>query len=80
MKCHYCEATNDLRPYGPQGSMVCFPCATATPERNAEAKRNFLAQLDVSGPGPVLIGTEAGPYPAQHHPQVAKVIQGASHD
>lgn len=44
--CRYCHATGDLRPYGPKGSWVCFPCATSTPERNEEAKKQFLQQLD----------------------------------
>ena len=68
MKCHYCEKTTDLRPYGPNGSMVCFGCAMETPERAAEAQRNFAAQLDACGPEVVIDGTEAGPYPAKHHP------------
>lgn len=64
MSCHYCQATGDLRPYGPKCAMVCFDCATATPEREAETHANFVAQLDACGEGLVVIGTEAGPYPA----------------
>lgn len=70
MKCHYCEETTDLRPYGPKGAMVCFDCAMSTPERKAEAKRNFAQQLEAAGPRVVLDGTEAGPYPAEHHPKL----------
>ena len=66
MKCHYCEKTYDLRPYGPKGAMVCFSCAMGTPERKAETERNFAVQLDAAGPVAMIDGTEAGPYPAKH--------------
>ena len=69
IECHYCKQTidrRDLRPYGPRGAMVCHPCATSTPEREAEATRNFAAQLNACGPVAVLDGTEAGPYPIEH--------------
>jgi hypothetical protein len=74
MKCHYCCETIDLidlRPYGPKGAMVCFPCATATPQREAEAKRQFGAQLDAAGPVAVIDGTHVGPYPMKHAGQGA---------
>ena len=64
MKCIYCESTEEeLRPYGPNGSMVCFPCAMSTKERQEEAKYMFLTQLAACGEG-AIIGTEAGPIPA----------------
>ncbi len=63
--CHYCGRSGDLRPYGPNHSFVCFTCATATPERNADAQRNFGRQLDVASCVAVVDGS--GPYPAQHH-------------
>lgn len=66
MKCYYCDTPDDLRPYGPKGAMVCFPCAMETPERKAETERNFSSQLDAAGPVALLDGTEAGPYPAKH--------------
>ena len=78
MKCHYCTKSTDLRPYGPRGSMVCFACATSRPEREAEAKRNFGAQLDAAGPVALLDGTEVGPYPAQHHPDMAAALAARS--
>lgn len=64
--CHYCGTTNDLRPYGPKGAMVCFDCAMSTPERKAEAEYNFAVQLDAAGPVAMIDGTEVGPYPAKH--------------
>lgn len=66
MTCHYCGNPGDLRPYGPKSAMVCFRCAMETPERQAEAKRNFGQQLEASGPVAVLDGTETGPYQFQH--------------
>lgn len=65
MKCNYCGTTKDLRPYGPRGSMVCFACAMETPERKAEAMRNFETQLRACGPVAVIDGSEVGPYPLQ---------------
>lgn len=45
-ECHYgCGATTDLRPYGPGGAPICFPCMKATPERERQAEANFGAQL-----------------------------------
>lgn len=62
-KCYYCGPTDrELRPYGPGGSTVCFPCATATPEREAAAHGAFGALLDATSTlGLTAIGTEAGP-------------------
>lgn len=63
--CHYCGTPDDLRPYGPGGSWVCFPCATSTPEREADAAGAFTALLDATtAVAPVVaIGTEDGPVP-----------------
>jgi hypothetical protein len=75
MKCYYCDETNDLRPYGPNCAMVCFDCAMGTPERKAEAKRNFATQLDaIDGPA-VIDGSSVGPYPAEHNPQVKTYLK-----
>lgn len=63
MKCHYCDKNFDLRPYGPNGSMVCFSCAMKTPEREQETSRNFAVQLQAAGGVVVIDGTEIGPYP-----------------
>jgi len=61
--CYYCGSTGkELRPYGPGGSDVCFPCAMETPEREAEAKSIFGVLTDMTGSlGVTLIGTEQGP-------------------
>ena len=65
--CHYCGPTDsELRPYGPGGSTVCFPCATSTPERETATGAAFGALLDATSsisPGPVAIGTQDGPQP-----------------
>jgi hypothetical protein len=44
-RCHYCGEPGDLRPYGPDGSWVCFPCTTATEERSDAAGAVFQAQI-----------------------------------
>lgn len=69
-RCHHCNAPApgaDLRPYGPGGALVCFPCATASPEREAQTKAAFAALLDanaaVSPSGVVAIGDQDGPRP-----------------
>lgn len=62
MKCHYCEKTEDLRPYGPDFAMVCFGCATATPEREHYSSMVYRVQMEMIK-GPVVIGNEAGPVP-----------------
>lgn len=72
--CHYCGTTErELRPYGPGGSPLCFPCMTASPEREQAAKNTFGALVDaneaISPTGVVTIGgftteeAEQGPRP-----------------
>jgi hypothetical protein len=71
--CHYCQQPfsdpDDLRPYGPDGALVCFDCAMATPERKAEADRRMHGLLDAAirtgtiriGGGPPRAETETRP-------------------
>lgn len=40
--------TVELRPYGPGGAPICFECATATPEAEAQIKGAFGALLDAA--------------------------------
>jgi hypothetical protein len=61
MKCSLCGSDDEVRPYGPTGSMICFNCAFATPERAAETERAFLTQLEACGPGVVVLGEVTGP-------------------
>lgn len=75
MKCYHCEHTRDLRPYGPNGSMVCYKCATATPEREAETERNFMEQFKAAGPVVIIDDSNIGPYPAKHHPEVNQILK-----
>lgn len=63
MKCHYCNEPGDLRPYGPRGAMICFDCMKASPDREAAARCQFLAQIDACGPVAVIDGSHVGPYP-----------------
>jgi hypothetical protein len=61
--CYYCGPTDlELRPYGPGGATVCYPCATATPERERAARGAFGALLEMTSTvGLTGIGTEDGP-------------------
>lgn len=62
--CSYCQQPGDLRPYGPKGTLVCFPCATATPERETETATQFITMLysalDASDTGVVIMDPENG--------------------
>ena len=71
--CHYCgkgenfpaDPKSELRPYGPGGADVCYGCATATPEREQQAKGNFMVQLEANeilGDG-ITVLTNRGPEP-----------------
>ena len=67
MSCFFCgDAERETRPSGPGGAAVCFPCATETPEREAEAKAVYGVQLDAAaaaaGSGVVVL-TADGPQP-----------------
>lgn len=70
LSCHYCSKqfkNYELRPYGPGGAFVCFPCGTS-PENNEASKAEYLAQLDaaieVAGDSRVIvIGEHTGPRP-----------------
>lgn len=64
--CHYCGSTDEeLRPYGPGGEPLCFPCMMADPEREAAAGRAYMAQLDAAEAigGGVATLTPEGPVP-----------------
>lgn len=66
--CIYCgkgEPERPLRPYGPGGAWLCFPCMKETPDREAAAHAAFDALLNAAGAmTPVVaIGTSAGPQP-----------------
>jgi len=65
--CHYCGPTDrELRPYGPGGAGICFPCMKATPEREASAKQAFGAQLDAAvaiSPVGITVASASGPQP-----------------
>jgi hypothetical protein len=66
--CHYCATTaRELRPYGPGGSLICFTCMKASPEREAAAHGALGALLDaaaaISPTGVVAIGDAGGPRP-----------------
>jgi hypothetical protein len=75
--CHYCSVSTvarELRPYGPNGSMVCFDCAMSTDQRRRETEANLRTQLNVAGPVIMLDDSGVGPYPAEFHPAIATLI------
>ena len=59
----------ELRPYGPGGAPLCFECATATPEAEAQAAGAFGALLDAAtamspiGTAVIGAGHDSGPDP-----------------
>ena len=62
--CHKAEEDDpevELRRYGTGGAWLCFDCMIADPVKEAEAHRQFGAQLDAAGPVAVL--TREGPVP-----------------
>lgn len=44
-KCYVCQEKKDVRPYGKDGQLICFPCMKASPERETEAENQFAALL-----------------------------------
>ncbi len=65
--CYYCSKTSEqveLRPYGPNSSLVCFKCAMSTPEKEAETERNYALQLEAAlAKSNIIMLSEAGPVP-----------------
>ena len=66
--CHYCGSTEeDLRPYGPGGSPICYPCMKADPARERAAENALGGLIDaaaaISPTGVVAIGEPEGPRP-----------------
>lgn len=55
--------------------MICFQCMKSTPESEAEAKRQFLGQLDACGGQHVVIGEQVGPYPLKNNPTLSEAIK-----
>lgn len=50
--CELCGDTAELRPYGPGGKRICFPCGQKDPKTTAEQAKLRLGQepiADVSG-------------------------------
>jgi len=48
-ECLYCGTTDrELRPYGPGGAALCFPCMAAEPGREEEAGKMFEGHLAIA--------------------------------
>lgn len=63
-KCCYCGKTEDveeLRPYGPNFSDICFTCAMESPEREQQTKAMFTQLLDSCSSNKIVIGETTGP-------------------
>lgn len=53
MKCYVCrqmKRREDLRAYGVDGQLICYPCMKSTPEREAECERQLGEAMSGSGP------------------------------
>lgn len=49
------KGASELRPYGPGGAPICFPCATAK-DRLTETNKHFFARLDAAADASVADG------------------------
>lgn len=56
------QSESEMRPYGPNGAPICFPCAMK-PENKAAAEREFIGRLDVASKDGVAVLTKDGPKP-----------------
>jgi hypothetical protein len=45
IKCSECGEIKECRPYGEGGAQICYPCATATPQKKAETQRRMHERL-----------------------------------
>ena len=63
MKCYLCGTSDDLRPHGERGQPICFDCMKASPEREAEATKQFALHLGAITEEDIVL-TEHGPVPA----------------
>lgn len=52
--CDLCQEVAELRPYGPNGERICFPCAMESPQR-AEAAFEALIARKSSAEAPASV-------------------------
>jgi len=68
LNCNYCNVEHedyDVRPYGHNGTLICFDCGIK-PENKAEVEKNFGMQLDAAiaaSEGIIIMGEPTGPRP-----------------
>lgn len=72
MKCYYCDKENDLRPYGPNGSPICFSCMKVSPEREKEAEYYFSKVLEIAPD--MMIDKDGHLYPTKHNSDAVKIL------
>lgn len=59
--CCVCGLQDDCRPYGKDGTAICFPCMKATPEREAEAQKQLAQCFDkIDAAGGVAVIDKGG--------------------
>jgi hypothetical protein len=74
----------ELRPYGPGGADICFQCAMATPETEAQTASAFAALLEsneaISPTGGTILTSE-GPVPLPTHiaEEIARLLAEGKH-
>lgn len=61
-ECQYCGTTEEIRPYGPNASYLCWDCMMADPQRQLTAMQQCEEQIRACGPN-VVIGEKTGPRP-----------------
>ena len=78
--CKCCGSCEETRPYGRNGSFICFDCAMQ-PENKEEVEKNFL-HLIQSLNSPIVIIGEDGPRHASYEEAVAvtDIIEGLDID
>lgn len=59
------KGTTELRPYGPDGAPICFPCAMHSISSRREAEKQFGQMIDAAWKtgGGVAVLTKDGPKP-----------------
>jgi hypothetical protein len=77
--CYDCGTTEkELRPYGPNGSWVCFACAMSTPEREKQTDQMMELMMGSSGGVLIIDGSDTGPYSLEHaSPEIQALVKEA---
>jgi hypothetical protein len=74
-----CERA-DLRPYGPEGGLICFVCAFATPEAAARTRAAFDSLTEATGAVTPLIAIGGSNGPTSLPDAIKELFGGAELD